>query len=124
MGTKYHVRHLPHYVRTKAPDLMAIPCYAVSDSAADTIVDVAATLGVSRLILGSPQRSTLLNLLRGDIIRQVSSFLPEPLQELSGGFSLARVKVQPTEVKEDVRFEAFLVPITEGLLDQSLNLVV
>ena len=44
---------------------MVLPCYAVSDSAAGTIVDVAATVGASRLILGAPQRSTLLNLLRG-----------------------------------------------------------
>jgi len=29
------------------------------------------------LILGSPQRSTLLNLLRGNIIRHVSDLLPE-----------------------------------------------
>ena len=70
-------RHVFEYLRRKAPDLPAIPCYSVSDSAADTIVDMAATLGVSRLILGSPQRSTLINLLRGNIIRQVSDFLPE-----------------------------------------------
>ncbi len=30
-------------------------CYAVSESAAETIVDLAATLGASRLILGAPQ---------------------------------------------------------------------
>ncbi len=75
-------RQLFDYVRAKATDLPAIPCYAVSDSAADTIVDVAATLGVSRLILGSPQRSTLINLLRGNIIRQVSDFLPDNIHLL------------------------------------------
>src|SRR5206468_3797447 len=70
------------YVRTKADGIPVIPCYTVSDSAADTIVDVAATLGVSRLILGSPQRSTLLNLLRGNIIRQVSNLLPDNIHLL------------------------------------------
>ena len=59
---------------------MVLPCYAVSDSAAGTIVDVAATVGASRLILGSPQRSTLLNLLRGNIVRDVSSLLPEDIE--------------------------------------------
>ena len=59
---------------------MVLPCYAVSDSAAGTIVDVAATVGASRLILGSPQRSTLLNLLRGNIVRDVSSLLPEEIE--------------------------------------------
>src|SRR5207247_444925 len=34
-------------------------------------------LCAGRLILGSPQRSTLLNLLRGNIIRHVSNLLPE-----------------------------------------------
>jgi nucleotide-binding universal stress UspA family protein len=65
------------YAQTKTTDVPILPCYAVSDSAADTIVDVAATLGVSRLILGAPQRSALLNLLRGNIIRHVSDLLPE-----------------------------------------------
>jgi amino acid transporter/nucleotide-binding universal stress UspA family protein len=70
------------HVREHAPDLSFIPCYAVSDSAADTIVDLAATFGVSRLILGSPQRSSLLHLLRGNIIRQVSSLLPDNIHLL------------------------------------------
>ncbi len=59
---------------------MVLPCYAVSDSAAGTIVDVAATVGASRLILGAPQRSTLLNLLRGNIVRDVSDLLPEDIE--------------------------------------------
>lgn len=72
------------YARSKAETsgVSLIPCYAVSDSAADTIVDLAATFGASRLILGSPQRSTLLNLLRGNIIRNVSNLLPENIHLL------------------------------------------
>jgi len=54
-------------------------CYAVSPSAAETIVDVAATLGVSRLILGAPKRNALLNLLRGNLIREVSDSLPDEI---------------------------------------------
>lgn len=72
-------RRIIEYVRTKAP---VLPCYAVSDSAADTIVDIAATLGVSRLILGAPQRGALLSLLRGDIIRNVSALLPDNIHLL------------------------------------------
>ena len=59
-----------------------LPCYAVSDSAADTIVDVAATVGASRLILGAPNRSAVVNLLRGNIVRDVSSLLPEDIDLL------------------------------------------
>jgi amino acid transporter/nucleotide-binding universal stress UspA family protein len=54
-------------------------CYAVSPSAAETIVDVAATLGASRLILGAPKRNALINLLRGNVIREVSHLLPEEI---------------------------------------------
>jgi nucleotide-binding universal stress UspA family protein len=70
------------YAEGKAGSGTVIPCYSVSDSAADTIVDLAATLGVGRLILGAPQRSSLLNLLRGNIIRQVSGLLPENIHLL------------------------------------------
>ena len=59
-----------------------LPCYAVSDSAAGTIVDVAATVGASRLILGAPSRSAIVNLLRGNIVREVSGLLPEDIDLL------------------------------------------
>ena len=59
-----------------------LPCYAVSDSAADTITDIAATVGASRLILGAPQRSGLVSLLRGNIIREVSASLPDDIDLL------------------------------------------
>ena len=59
-----------------------LPCYAVSDSAAGTIVDIAATVGASRLILGAPNRSAVVNLLRGNIVRDVSSLLPEEIDLL------------------------------------------
>ncbi len=59
-----------------------LPCYAVSDSAAGTIVDVAATVGASRLILGAPNRNSVLNLLRGNIVREVSGLLPEEIDLL------------------------------------------
>src|SRR5581483_7241682 len=63
--------------KQKAEDQPPLFCYAVSPSAAETIVDVAATLGASRVILGAPQRSALINLLRGNVIREVSCSLPE-----------------------------------------------
>ncbi len=59
-----------------------LPCYAVSDSAAGTIVDVAATVGASRLLLGAPNRNSVLNLLRGNIVREVSGLLPEEIDLL------------------------------------------
>jgi amino acid transporter/nucleotide-binding universal stress UspA family protein len=68
--------------KQKAADQPPLFCYAVSPSAAETIVDVAATLGVSRVILGTPQRHALINLLRGNVIREVSNSLPEEIDLL------------------------------------------
>jgi len=68
--------------KQKAGDHPPLFAYAVSPSAAETIVDLAATLGASRLILGAPQRNALLNLLRGNVIREVSSSLPEEIDLL------------------------------------------
>ncbi len=68
--------------REKAGDRPPLFAYAVSPSAAETIVDLAATLGASRLILGAPQRNALINLLRGNVIREVSNLLPEEIDLL------------------------------------------
>jgi amino acid transporter/nucleotide-binding universal stress UspA family protein len=68
--------------KQKASDHPPLFCYAVSPSAAETIVDVAATLGASRVILGAPQRNALINLLRGNVIREVSHSLPEDIDLL------------------------------------------
>jgi nucleotide-binding universal stress UspA family protein len=68
--------------KQKANDQPPLFCYAVSPSAAETIVDVAATLGASRLILGAPRRHALMHLLRGNVIREVSSSLPEEIDLL------------------------------------------
>jgi hypothetical protein len=54
----------------------------VSDSAADTIADIAATVGASYVILGEPARNMLVNLLRGSIVRDISSILPEEIHLL------------------------------------------
>src|SRR5437870_1370586 len=68
--------------KQKAGDQPPLFAYAVSPSAAETIVDIAATLGASLLILGAPQRNALINLLRGNVIREVSHSLPEEIDLL------------------------------------------
>lgn len=68
--------------KQKAAGVTPLFAYAVSPSAAETIVDVAATLGASRLILGAPRRHALINLLRGNVIREVSASLPEEIDLL------------------------------------------
>jgi amino acid transporter/nucleotide-binding universal stress UspA family protein len=68
--------------KEKAGDQPPLFAYAVSPSAAETIVDIAATLGASRLILGAPKRNALINLIRGSVIREVSNLLPEEIDLL------------------------------------------
>ena len=66
----------------RVPDDPPLFCYAVSDSPSQTIVDVAATLGTSRLILGAPRRGGMSHLLRGNLVREVSDLLPEEIDLL------------------------------------------
>jgi amino acid transporter/nucleotide-binding universal stress UspA family protein len=68
--------------KSKAGGHPVFPCYAVSDSVANTIVDIAATMGASYLILGAPERQGLASLLRGNIIRDISDNLPEDIHLL------------------------------------------
>ena len=68
--------------KEKAHGHPVFPCYAVSDSVADTIVDIAATMGASYLILGAPNRPGLASLLRGNIIRNISDTLPDEIHLL------------------------------------------
>jgi amino acid transporter len=66
----------------RAPHQPPLFCYAVSDSPSRTIVDIAATLGASRLILGAPRRHVMVNILRGNLVREVSDMLPEEIDLL------------------------------------------
>lgn len=56
--------------------------YAVSDSPAHTIVDMAKDLRVSRLILGRPRQSILLHMLRGNVIQEITEMLPPEIDLL------------------------------------------
>lgn len=56
--------------------------YAISDDPARTIVDMAADLKVSRIIMGKSRRSTFINMIRGNIIREVSEICPPDMDLL------------------------------------------
>jgi amino acid transporter len=62
-----------------------IPVYTVSDNPAGTILDLAATLGIDVLILGSPHRTRLLSLLKGNVVTEVARSLPDNIQLLIYG---------------------------------------
>jgi nucleotide-binding universal stress UspA family protein len=75
-------RQIFAYAFRNAQGHPVLPCYAVSDAPAETIVDIAATMGASLLLLGAPTRSGLAGLLGGNIVRNVSSLLPEDIHLL------------------------------------------
>lgn len=68
--------------QAKANGHPVFPCYAVSDSVADTIVDITATMGASLLILGASERKGLAHLLHGSVVRDISDNLPEDIHLL------------------------------------------
>ena len=72
-------REIFESLREKGLGETIIPCYAVSDAPANTIADLASTIGAERVLLGAPQRSTLVHMLRGNIIREVASLLPDDI---------------------------------------------
>jgi len=62
-----------------------VPVYAVSQDAAATIVDLAATMGVDYLLIGATQRTGLVKLLRGSVVANVAQHLPDSIQLLISG---------------------------------------
>ncbi len=62
-----------------------IPLYVIGDSAAGTILDLSATMGVDILMLGSPNRHSLIHLLKGSVVAEVAKNLPENIQLIIHG---------------------------------------
>lgn len=63
----------------KAADVPVIPIYVVHDSTAQMILDYAATLGVDVVLMGVSQRGALWRTLRGDLLQEVTSHLPQSI---------------------------------------------
>jgi nucleotide-binding universal stress UspA family protein len=61
-------------------DIPVMPVYAVSDDPAATILDLAATLGVDFLMIGTSHRLTLTNLLRGNVVTNIAAQLPDTIR--------------------------------------------
>jgi nucleotide-binding universal stress UspA family protein len=66
-------------LQTEAVGLKLNKLYSVSDSPADTIIDIAATFGVDSVVLGGSRRATLVNLLKGNVVARVAANLPESM---------------------------------------------
>ncbi len=65
--------------------ITVVPVYAVSENAAGTILDLAATLGVDYLLIGASQRTALTHLLRGSVVTNVAAQLPDTIQLIITG---------------------------------------
>lgn len=64
------------YAKSKAPELDMKFFYMISAYPVETIVNMTEQLHVSRLILGRPRHSLMLQFLRGNIAREISEVLP------------------------------------------------
>src|SRR5437016_11759618 len=62
-----------------------VPVYAVSEDAAATIVDLAATMGIDFLVIGASQRPAMVKLLRGSVATNVAQHLPDSIHLLIYG---------------------------------------
>lgn len=67
-------------LEAKASDVQVQKLYSTSDSPADTITDIAATFGVDAVVLGGSKRSSLVNLLKGNVVSRVAAQLPETMK--------------------------------------------
>lgn len=67
-------------MQREAGDLQVNPLYSVSDSPADTIIDLAATFGVDTVILGGSRRAALVKLLKGNVVTRVATHLPDNIR--------------------------------------------
>jgi len=56
-----------------------VPLYAVHDSPAELILDHAATLGVDAVLMGVSKRGALWKTLRGDVLQEVITYLPQSI---------------------------------------------
>jgi len=65
--------------------VQVFPLYAVGEDIAATILDQAATMGVDILMLGSPNRNSLLALLKGNVVTEVAKNLPDNIQLIIHG---------------------------------------
>jgi amino acid transporter len=63
------------YAKENSHDMVIKFFYSVSDSPARTIVDRAQQLHVSRIVLGRPRYSKVLQMVRGNIVQEVSDIL-------------------------------------------------
>ncbi len=66
-------------LESEARGLKVNKLYSVSDSPADTIIDIAATFGVDTVVLGGSRRAALVNLLKGNVVARVADNLPESM---------------------------------------------
>lgn len=70
------------YAKDSAHEVSIKFFYEVSDSPVETIIEIAQRLHISRLILGRPRHSVMLQMLKGNIAQEISEVLPPDIDLL------------------------------------------
>lgn len=70
----------PMLEQGKKNEVSVVPLYMVSDSPATSILDLAATLGVDILLLGTSHRRGFERWLKGNVVTEVAKNLPDNIQ--------------------------------------------
>ena len=65
--------------------VQVVPLFSESADTAATILDLSATIGIDILVLGVPHRNAMVNLMKGNVVREIVRNLPENIQLLIHG---------------------------------------
>jgi nucleotide-binding universal stress UspA family protein len=65
--------------------VFVIPIWSISDNAARTIAEAARSLGCNAVMLGVSQRSAIYHMLRGNVLRGLTRWLPESYKIITVG---------------------------------------
>lgn len=67
------------YAKEELNEIMIRFVYSISDSTADSIMEIAKEFNVSRLILGMPRKNKFFQLLHGNVVQEVVKRLPDDI---------------------------------------------
>jgi nucleotide-binding universal stress UspA family protein len=68
-----------------AYDITVVPIWSISGNAAATLAEAAVSLGVDAVMVGVSQRTAIYHMLRGNVVRNLTTILPENIRIITVG---------------------------------------